>query len=208
MRGFGGLSEARGAYATGEKRLDDNGATPGNDPGLACLVIIAHFHGVAADPQQLRHQSGRGALSGAFGERDLLLAAKSLGLKSRQVELRAERLSSTPLPALMLDRLERHFILARISADGSALIQEGSESRPDRHFSRRGATALGRARDFVCLARLAGRRVNALRFLVVHSLDYQVPPLSARGAAAVHDSAVGRISLTADVSGGDGQGVG
>ncbi len=106
------------------------GVAAGRDSGLACLVIIAHFHGVAADPLQLQHHSGRSALGECFSASDLLLAAKSLGIKARLVRVGIDRLSSTPLPALMLDRSSRHFILARVSDDGNALIQEGSAARP------------------------------------------------------------------------------
>ncbi len=100
------------------------------DPGLTCLIVIAHFHGIAADAEQLRHQSGLGELTGRFSENDLLLAAKSLGLKTRSMQLKAERLEKTPLPALLLDRDHRHFIVARVSEDGNALIQEGDATGP------------------------------------------------------------------------------
>jgi ATP-binding cassette, subfamily B, bacterial HlyB/CyaB len=100
------------------------------DAGLACLVIIAHFHGIPADARQLRHQSGLGELTGCFSESDLLLASKSLGLKARSVKLRAERLGKTPLPALLLDQDHRHFIVAQVSEDGNALVQEGYATRP------------------------------------------------------------------------------
>ena len=99
-----------------------------DDPGLAALVVMAYLHGVAADAQQLRHQAG--TRDGRFSEADLLLAAKSLKLKATRVQLQPSRLSKTPLPALMLDRDGRHFILAKLSDDGSALIQEGGTSRP------------------------------------------------------------------------------
>jgi subfamily B ATP-binding cassette protein HlyB/CyaB len=100
------------------------------DPGLTCLIVIAHFHGIAADAEQLRHQSGLGELTGRFSENDLLLAAKSLGLKARSMQLKAERLEKTPLPALLLDRDHRHFIVAGVSEDGNALIQEGDATGP------------------------------------------------------------------------------
>jgi ATP-binding cassette, subfamily B, bacterial HlyB/CyaB len=100
------------------------------DPGLACLIIVAHFHGIPADANQLRHQLGIGEQTGRFSERELLLASKSLGLKARSVDLKEERLSKTPLPALMLDRELQHFLLARVSEDGGALIQEGHASSP------------------------------------------------------------------------------
>src|ERR1700722_1304707 len=102
----------------------------GVDAGLACLVVIAHFHGIPADARQLRHQSGLGELTARFSESDLLVAAKSLGLKSRSVTLTTQRLVNTPFPALVLDRDCRHFILARVSEDGNALIQEGDASSP------------------------------------------------------------------------------
>jgi len=100
------------------------------DYGLACLVVIAHYHSVPADAAHLRHQSGVGKLMAKFSDSELLLASKSLGLKARSVSLKLERLRTTPLPALMLDRDHRHFILARVSEDGSALVQEGSSARP------------------------------------------------------------------------------
>jgi subfamily B ATP-binding cassette protein HlyB/CyaB len=53
-----------------------------------------------------------------------------LGLKARRVRLQSERLGKTPLPALMLDRNHQHFILASISNDGNALIQEGKGTGP------------------------------------------------------------------------------
>jgi subfamily B ATP-binding cassette protein HlyB/CyaB len=100
------------------------------DPGLACLIVIARFHGIAADAEQLRHQSGISELSGRFSESDLLLASKSLGLKARSVNLKADRLDKTPFPALLFDRHQQHFIVARVSEDGNALIQEGYATGP------------------------------------------------------------------------------
>ena len=100
------------------------------DSGLACLIVIAHFHGIPAEAEQLRHQFGIGESTGCFSADDLLLAAKSLGLKARAVPLKMERLCKTPLPALILDHDQRHFIVARVSDDGTALIQEGDASAP------------------------------------------------------------------------------
>ncbi len=100
------------------------------DPGLICLTVIAHFHGIAADPIQLRHQAGLADESGRFAETDLLLASRSLGLKARSVRVKPERLDKTPLPALFLDREHQHFILAKVSEEGNALIQEGN-ARPE-----------------------------------------------------------------------------
>jgi len=93
------------------------------DAGLALLLLIAHFHGVAAEPAQLRHNA---ALQGkAFSEDDLVLAARSLELRARAVPFEAKRLDRLPLPALAMDRDGRHFILAGIK-DETALVQEAS----------------------------------------------------------------------------------
>jgi len=101
------------------------------DPGLTSLVFIARFHGVAAEPSQLRHQA---AVSGArCSSTELLLAAKSLGLKARLVRLRPERLKQLPVPALFLDRTGRHFIVVR-AHESQVLIQEG-DSTPARIVS-------------------------------------------------------------------------
>lgn len=100
------------------------------DAGLACLIVISHYHGVPADAAQLRHLSGLGERLERFSENELLLGSKSLGLKARSVQLKIERLGKTPLPALMLDRGDQHFILARVSENGDALIQEGCGEAP------------------------------------------------------------------------------
>ena len=103
-------------------------AAQDSDPGLAALVLIARFHGIAADAGQLRHTAG--IRSGAFDDRELTLSARSLGLRTRKVRVPAERLPSTPLPALALDQDGRHFILASCDAD-KALILEAGASGPN-----------------------------------------------------------------------------
>ncbi|MFM0286938.1 type I secretion system permease/ATPase [Paraburkholderia megapolitana] len=98
-----------------------------DDPGLVALVLIAQFHGIAASAEQLNHAAGVG--SGPLDARDLELAARSLGLKTRCVRVTQDRLSRTPLPALMFDDAGRHFILARCESD-QALILEAGASGP------------------------------------------------------------------------------
>jgi subfamily B ATP-binding cassette protein HlyB/CyaB len=93
------------------------------DAGLALLLLIAHFHGVAAEPAQLRHNA---ALQGrAFSEDDLVLAARSLGLRARAVPLEAKRMDRLPWPALAMDRDGRHFVIAGMK-DQTALVQEAA----------------------------------------------------------------------------------
>jgi subfamily B ATP-binding cassette protein HlyB/CyaB len=52
------------------------------DMGLACLVILARFHGLPVDPDHLSHQ--RGTFE-PFTVRDIVFSPKSLGLKSCSV---------------------------------------------------------------------------------------------------------------------------
>ena len=51
---------------------------PARDCGLAGLILLAQFHGIAADASQLRHEFASGGEP--FDETTLLLAAKRLGL--------------------------------------------------------------------------------------------------------------------------------
>ncbi|MEW4321313.1 cysteine peptidase family C39 domain-containing protein, partial [Chromobacterium vaccinii] len=70
------------------------------DHGLLGLVLLAQFHGIAADPEQLAHQFGRSAEP--FSETDLLLAAKHLELKAKIVQQPLDRIGLMALPALAL----------------------------------------------------------------------------------------------------------
>ncbi len=93
----------------------------GPDGGLMGLVMLARFHGVAADPDQLAHlfrESGQ-----PFGVPQILLAARHLGLTARAVRTERSRLERTPLPALIRDNDGRFLILARCEGD-RFLIQD------------------------------------------------------------------------------------
>jgi subfamily B ATP-binding cassette protein HlyB/CyaB len=97
------------------------------DTGLIGLVMLARFHNIAADADQLAHdfrEPGRG-----FGIPQILLAAKQLGLKARQVRTDLSRLPQTPLPALAVDLDGHFFILARVDGD-QILIHDPRVERP------------------------------------------------------------------------------
>src|SRR5579859_193486 len=98
------------------------------DPGLAALVTIARFHNIATDAQQLRHSAGMKPEQLSSGE--LALAARSIGLKSRIMRVKAERLSTTPFPALALDQDGRHFILAGCDGTKALILEPGEGSAP------------------------------------------------------------------------------
>ncbi len=98
------------------------------DTGLACLVMLARFHGLAADPDQIAHEFRQSGTR--FGTAEILLAAQKLELKARAVKPSLSRLAQTPLPAIAVGRDGRYFILARIESD-KVLIQDPQSERPE-----------------------------------------------------------------------------
>ena len=67
-------------------------ATP--DTGLLCLAMLARYHQVAADPDQLAHEFR--ADGAPFGVTEILLAARKLDLRARRAKVRVDRLTTTP----------------------------------------------------------------------------------------------------------------
>lgn len=98
-----------------------------NDQPLHGLVLLAQFHGIAADAAQLRHDAGRG--NQPFDETALLLAAKRLGLKAKVVRQSAERLDRVALPALALMNDGTAFVVAKVD-DEKVLIHDLALQRP------------------------------------------------------------------------------
>lgn len=95
------------------------------DTGLLGLAMLARFHGIAADPDQLAHHFGEAGRP--FDATRILLAAKSLGLKAKLIRSDAARLDRTPLPALAMDMDGRYFILARVDAEQVLIQYPGGE---------------------------------------------------------------------------------
>ena len=100
-----------------------SGSIPSHDP-LDALCLLARLHQQSADAAALRH--GLGLAPGeAVETQHLLLAAKSLGLKARSVQVRAERLPLTPLPALARMSDGRWVLLAQCNTE-RVLMQEAA----------------------------------------------------------------------------------
>ncbi|WP_349617389.1 type I secretion system permease/ATPase [Azotobacter salinestris] len=104
------------------------GASSPVDSGLACLVMLARFHNIAASPEQLVHEFAEDGRH--FAQAELLLAAKRLGLKAKSARSKVERLVHTPLPAIAASTDGRFFIVARID-DSKALIHDPLAQRPE-----------------------------------------------------------------------------
>ena len=97
-------------------------------PGLLGLAMIARYHHIAADPDQLAHDFREPG--GSFGVPQILLAAKHLGLKASTVRTPIERLAQTPLPALAVMADGGFLILARCESD-KFLVQDPAAPRPE-----------------------------------------------------------------------------
>ena len=86
---------------------------------LTALCLLARLHHVAADPAALLHQLAKGAHE-AFSDRDLLLAARHLGLKAKPSRTSATRLHLAALPALARMNDGRWVVLAQ--CDGQRVL--------------------------------------------------------------------------------------
>ena len=91
------------------------------DTGLSCLVLLARFHGRAADVDALRH--GLGIAVDAASVDQIVRAGRKLGLKLRCLESSWQRLHRTPLPAIAEHRDGHFFVLAGVSGD-KVLVQD------------------------------------------------------------------------------------
>ncbi|WP_373565925.1 cysteine peptidase family C39 domain-containing protein [Microbulbifer okhotskensis] len=72
------------------------------DTGLSAFLLVARFHQVPADADQLRHEFCSGETS--FSEAEILRAAKYLKFKAHTFKTSWEKLSSLALPCLLLCR--------------------------------------------------------------------------------------------------------
>jgi subfamily B ATP-binding cassette protein HlyB/CyaB len=97
-----------------------------NDPGLIALVMLLRFHGIGADPAQIRHQCGAAAIAPA----DMIRCAKVFGLKAREIKSSWARLSSTPLPAIAVLKDGGFLLLGKVG-DDKAVVQSPKTPRPE-----------------------------------------------------------------------------
>lgn len=89
------------------------------DTALTCLVMLARFHNLTVNPDQIRHEF---ADSGQpLGIAEVLLAARKVGLKAKRVSSSPKRLAHLPLPAMAQHCDGHFFILARVDGDSVLL---------------------------------------------------------------------------------------
>jgi subfamily B ATP-binding cassette protein HlyB/CyaB len=97
------------------------------DSGLQALVLLARFHDVPADEAQLRHQFGE--TGKPFGDRELIRAAKQLGLRAGMRTVAPDEMGRVPLLAMAKMTGGRYVILAKVD-DDKVLIQDPLVWRP------------------------------------------------------------------------------
>src|SRR5882757_9313268 len=97
-----------------------------NDPGLIALVMLLRFHGVGADPAQIRHQCG----TQAIGTSDMIRCAREFGLKAREVKTNWARLVTTPLPAIAPLKDGGFLLLGKVG-DDKVVAQSAKTPRPE-----------------------------------------------------------------------------
>jgi len=79
------------------------------DTGLQSLLIVAAYHGIAADEAMLRHEYGQEP----FTTEKVLLAAHKLGMTGKLVSQEPGRLGRTPFPAIALLKNGGYFIAVK-----------------------------------------------------------------------------------------------
>ncbi|HEY2227217.1 MAG TPA: ABC transporter transmembrane domain-containing protein, partial [Xanthobacteraceae bacterium] len=97
-----------------------------NDPGLIALVMLLRFHGIGADPAQIRHQCG----TESIGVADMIRCAKAFGLKARELRSSWARLASTPLPAIAALKDGGFLLLGKVG-DDKIVVQSTQSPRPE-----------------------------------------------------------------------------
>jgi subfamily B ATP-binding cassette protein HlyB/CyaB len=101
-----------------------NQSGPSLDSGLYCLVTIARFHGINADPEQIKHALAIGPAG--MGELEILRAARELGLKAKAVCVQLERLTKLALPAIAGLQTGGYIILAKIDREKFLVLYPGT----------------------------------------------------------------------------------
>ena len=123
------------------------------DSGLACLILLARLHGLPADPGQFRHQFGQSGE--VFSDTEIILAARSLGLKAKKITSNWSRLRKTALPAIALHRDGNFFLVARISREEEKILVHDPGQQQPATLSRETFEALWSG-DLILITRRAG----------------------------------------------------
>jgi subfamily B ATP-binding cassette protein HlyB/CyaB len=101
---------------------------PPVDTGLAALVLLARYHGVAVDPDAIRHQFAEG--SEPLTVEQLLRAAKGLDLRARSVRSDLGGLQTVPKPC-MAEQTDGSFLIIGAVEPSRILVQDPAAPAPE-----------------------------------------------------------------------------
>lgn len=96
------------------------------DSGLYCFITIARFHGINADPEQIKHALAVGVEG--MKENEILRAAKELGLKSKAANIKYKDLKKMTLPAIVGTKDGEYIIVAKIDGEKILVLYPGENS--------------------------------------------------------------------------------
>ena len=114
------------AYAKEDTPADGATSSAQVDSGLGSLVMLLRFHGVGADPEQIRHRIG----AAKIGVTEMVRCARQLGLKARASSSNWSRLANTPLPGIAV-LTDGGFLILGKASDDKALVQRPGSPRPE-----------------------------------------------------------------------------
>ncbi|OYU91954.1 MAG: type I secretion system permease/ATPase [Bradyrhizobiaceae bacterium PARB1] len=100
-------------------------ASKSDKSGLAALILMLRFNGVAAEAEQLRHRLGQAVVDAA----EIIRSARAHGLKARIVTQKWKRLAAATLPAIALLK-DGGFLILGKAVDDKVLVQEPLNGRP------------------------------------------------------------------------------
>lgn len=112
---------------TAQNTAESEEKQTGVDTGLLCLVMVAGYHGLAVDPEQLKHTLALGPEG--MGSLEILRGARELGLKAKEAQVSFDRLKHLPMPAIAGFGDRRFIVLARTDTD-RVLIFDPMEGKP------------------------------------------------------------------------------
>ena len=92
--------------------------------GINTLVLLARFHGIGVDPEQIRHRYGT-----QIGIPEILRCAKEVGLKARERKVTWDDLATLPMPAIAALR-DGNFMLLAKGGEERILVQPAFSHRP------------------------------------------------------------------------------
>jgi ATP-binding cassette, subfamily B, bacterial HlyB/CyaB len=113
---------------THQDRPAPSGGDSAPDTALAAFVVMLQLLGRSADPEQLRHEAGKGGAP--LDSRDLLRLAKRLDVQAKRVKTKPARFVAMPLPALALMRSGEYLVLLQANAEQVLIYRVGAE-RPE-----------------------------------------------------------------------------